>query len=154
MRVYRIARKPFVRSPLDGRGGLFASGRWHAARRLIVYTSDSLALASLEVLVHSDLDLIPQDLIAIEIHIPDDLKIHRLSASKLPRNWRSYPGPISLQKLGNAWLDAGQSLLLRVPSAVIPSEYNFLINPRHPEISKLRISRKFPFRFDPRVISH
>lgn len=154
MRVFRICRKPFARIPLDGRGGLFASGRWHTPRRLIVYTSESLALASLEVLVHCELDLVPADLVAIELLIPDDLGSTKLSGSKLPRNWRRYPAPMSLQKLGNAWLDSVDTCIMSVPSVVIPTETNFLINPRHPEIKKIKVSRKFAFRFDPRLVRH
>jgi RES domain-containing protein len=151
VRVFRISRKPFARYPLDGRGGLFASGRWHTPRRLVVYTSSSLALANLEVLVHCDIDLVPVDLVAIEISIPDDLKTKVLPAAKFPRNWRNYPSPRGLQKLGDAWLDSVSTCVLRVPSAVIPSENNFILNPKHADMPKVKVVRKFDFRFDPRV---
>jgi RES domain-containing protein len=118
-----------------------------------VYTSSSLALASLEVLVHCDIDFVPTDLVAIEISIPDDLKIKAIAASKFPRAWRKYPAPRGLQKLGDAWLDGVTSCVLRVPSAVIPSESNFLINPRHPDMPRIKIVRKLEFRFDPRGVA-
>ena len=152
MHVFRICRRPFARAPLDGRGGLFASGCWHTPRRPVVYVSESLALASLEVLVHFEIDLVPADLVAFEIAVPDSVKVSRIPATKLPRHWRKYPAPVVLQKLGNAWLDGVSSCVLRVPSAVIPSEYNFLLNPRHPNASKIRIIRRFDFTFDERVI--
>ena len=120
---------------------------------MVVYTSSSLALASLEILVHCDIDLVPADLVAIEIAIPDSLKIKGIPASKVPRSWRKYPGPRGLQKLGDAWLDGVSSCVLRVPSAVIPSESNFLINPRHVDMRRIKVVRKFDFRFDPRVVS-
>lgn len=145
MRVFRISRKPFARYPLDGRGGLFASGRWHTPRRLVVYTSSSLALASLEVLVHCDIDLVPADLVAIEILIPDDLRIKPIPATKLPRNWRRYPVHRGVQSLGDAWLDSGSTCVLRVPSAVIPSESNFIVNPRHADMPRIKVIRKFDF---------
>ena len=153
MRLFRICRKPFARAPLDGRGGVFVSGRWHSGRRLITYASESLALASLEVLVHCDVDLLPADLVALDIFVPKSVKLSELSLSDLPRSWRTYPAPASLQRLGNAWLDAVGSCVLRVPSAIIPSESNFLINPRHPDLKKLRVLRKFEFRFDSRLVS-
>ena len=153
MRVFRVCRKIFARSPLDGRGGLFVSGRWHTARRLVTYTSESLALASLEVLVHCDVDLLPADLVAIEILIHSSVKPTQLSVASLPRTWRRYPAPASLQRLGNAWLDRGAACVLRVPSSLIPTESNFLINPRHPDLRKLRVLRKFDFQFDPRLVS-
>ena len=152
MRIFRLCRRPFSRSPLDGRGGLLASGRWHTARRLVCYASDSLALASLEILVHGEPDLIPRDLVAIEIHVPDSVTVDELEASALPRSWRRYPAPASLQRSGNAWLDRSSACVLRVPSAPVPSESNFLINPAHPDVRKLRVVRKAPFRFDPRFV--
>jgi RES domain-containing protein len=153
MRVFRICRKPFARTPLDGRGGLFASGRWHTPRRPVIYVSESLALASLEVLVHFEIDLVPADLIAMEILVPDSVRVASLPAAKLPRHWRRHPAPTALQRLGNAWLDGMGTCVLRVPSAVIPSESNFLLNPRHADAGKIKVVRKFNFMFDERVIS-
>lgn len=153
MRIFRLCRRPFSRSPLDGRGGLFAAGRWHTPRRLVCYASDSLALASLEVLVHCEPDLVPNDLMAIEINVPDEVVVEELSDAKLPRAWRRYPAPASVQRLGNLWLDRGAACVLRVPSALVPSESNFLINPAHRDIRKLRVVRKAPFQFDPRLAS-
>jgi RES domain-containing protein len=151
MRVFRICRRSYARNPLDGRGGLFVGGRWHTPRRLVTNTSDSLALASLEVLVHCDLDLVPTDLVSIEIELPDTLKPSELPLAKLPRHWRKYPAPPALQRLGNAWLDVATSAALRVPSAIIPSEHNYLLNPAHPDMRALRVVRKADFQLDPRL---
>lgn len=151
MRLFRLCRKRFSRNPLDGRGGLFASGRWHTPRRLVCYASDSLALASLEILVHCEPELLPRDLVAIEINVPDGVTVDELGVDGLPRSWRRYPAPPSLQRLGNVWLDRGAGCVLRVPSALVPTESNFLINPVHPDVRKLRVLRKAPFQFDPRL---
>jgi RES domain-containing protein len=151
VRIFRLCRRPFSRTPLDGRGGLFASGRWHTPRRLVCYASDSLALASLEILVHCEPNLVPRDLLAVEISVPIGVTIEELDAEALPRTWRRYPAPSSLQRLGNAWLDRSTACVLRVPSALVPSESNFLMNPVHPDRRKLRVVRKAPFRFDPRL---
>jgi RES domain-containing protein len=131
---------------------LFAAGRWHTPRRLLCYASDSLALASLEILVHCEPDLAPRDLVAIEIHVPSSVKVERLGAARLPRHWRRFPAPASLQRLGNTWLDRGAACVLRVPSALVPSESNFLINASHPDVRKLRVVRKLAFRFDARLV--
>lgn len=152
MRIFRLCRRPFSRNPLDGRGGLFASGRWHTPRRLVCYASDSLALASLEILVHCEPDLVPGDLLAVEINVPGSVAVEELGTDLLPRSWRRYPAPTSLQRLGNAWLDQNSASVLRVPSALVPSESNFLINPSHPDSRKLRVVQKAPFRFDPRPV--
>jgi RES domain-containing protein len=153
VRIFRLCRRPFSKNPLDGRGGLFASGRWHTPRRLVCYASDSLALASLEILVHCEADLVPHDLIAVEINVPRSVTVEAFHAETLPRGWRRYPGPASLQRLGNAWLDRNSACITRVPSALVPSESNFLINPMHPDNRKLRVVRKAPFQFHPRLVS-
>lgn len=152
VRLFRLCRKAFARLPLDGRGGLVVSGRWHTARRLVTYASESLALAGLEILVHCDVDLLPTDLVAIEILVPRTVKVAQLSSTDLPRTWRKYPAPASLQRIRNAWLDRASGCVLRVPSAIVPTESNFIINPRHPDIRKLRVVRKFDFRFDSRLV--
>lgn len=151
MRIWRICRRPFARKPLDGRGGLLAAGRWHTPRRLVTYTSESLALASLEVLVHCDLDLLPADLLAIEIDVPPRIKISEVPSSDLPRIWRRHPAPPALQRLGNNWLDQGQTAVLRVPSALVPTESNLLLNPLHRDFRDIQVVRRFKFTFDERI---
>jgi RES domain-containing protein len=110
-----------------------------------------LALASLEILVHCAPDLVPRDLVAVEINVPSGVRVDELDAEALPRFWRRYPAPASLHRLGNAWLDQNSTCVMRVPSALVPSESNFVINPVHPDARKLRVVRKAPFRFDPRL---
>ena len=130
---------------------MLAAGRWHTPRRLVTYASDSLALASLEVLVHCDLDLLPSDLIAIEIDVPEEVQITELTTSDLSRAWRRYPAPRTLQQLGNTWLNETATAVLRVPSAVVPTECNYLINPAHPDFKTIRVVRRFKFAFDERL---
>jgi RES domain-containing protein len=111
-----------------------------------------LALASLEILVHCEPELVPGDLVAVEINVPRGVAMDELDAEALPRTWRRYPAPSSLQRLGNAWLDRNTACVLRVPSALVPSESNFLINPVHPDRRRLRVVQKVPFQFDPRLV--
>jgi RES domain-containing protein len=110
-----------------------------------------LALASLEILVHCEPDLVPHDFLAIEINVPASLRVDELKLGSLPRSWRRYPAPASVQRMGNAWLDRSLGCVLRVPSVVVPSESNFVINPMHPDVRKLRVIRKTAFRFDSRL---
>lgn len=152
MRLWRISRKAFAKQPLSGEGGRYASGRWHSAPRLVVYASESLALASLEVLVHVDPDLAPRDLVAIEIDVPPLVAVARLTPADLPRSWRRCPAPRSLQQQGNAWLDGQRGAVLGVPSALVPNEYNYLVNPLHADARHLRVVAKVPFAFDPRLL--
>lgn len=151
MRIWRICRRAFARKPLEGRGGLTVAGRWHTPSRLVAYASESLALASLEVLVHCDMDLLPRDLVAVEIEAPATVRIQEVLPSELPRAWRAYPAPRRLQEIGNQRLDRGHSAILRVPSVLVPTESNFLINPVSPEFRKLRVVRRFKFAFDERL---
>jgi RES domain-containing protein len=130
---------------------LHASGRWHAQGSRIVYTSATLSLAALELLVHVDRDLLPSDLVQIEIDLPDDLPMERIEAGRLPSNWRRYPAPAALQRIGASWIEPGKTAVLRVPSAVLPDEDNYLLNPAHEGIKRMTPIRRRAFILDPRL---
>jgi RES domain-containing protein len=110
-----------------------------------------LSLAALEHFVHLDIDIAPPGLIAIPAHVPDDLKLETIDATSLPKNWRTHPGPEALKDTATDWLGRSATAVLAVPSAVIPSERNYLINPKHPDFSRVRIENPIPFEFDPRM---
>ena len=152
MRVWRICRKPYVDTALDGIGGMYTSGRWHSKGNPIVYTASSAALAVLEVLVHVDPLTAPADLRLLAIELPDDLSIEVLEPITLPEGWHSVPAPAALQILGSSWLTSGRTAALNVPSAVIKVERNFLLNPRHPEVQRVRILSDEAFSFDTRLL--
>jgi RES domain-containing protein len=152
MRVWRICRKPYVDTALDGIGGMYTSGRWHTKGHPIVYTASSAALAALEVRVHVDPLAAPTDLRLLAIELPDDLSTEGLDPVTLPEDWQSVPAPASLQTLGSSWLTGGRTAALKVPSAVITVERNFLLNPRHPEAQRTRIISDEAFSFDTRLL--
>jgi RES domain-containing protein len=151
MRVWRICREPFGADALSGRGGLFASGRWHTRGRPIVYSSESLSLAALEILVHVEKATMPSDLVQIEMEVPEDLGILRIDLHTLPKDWRANPVPAALQRLGDGWLAAGAAAVLRVPSAVIAEESNFLLNPEHADARRITVVSTAEFSFDSRL---
>ena len=151
MRAWRICRKPYAADALGGRGGLFTSGRWHNRGQRVVYNSGSLALAALELLVHTDRAMLPPDLIQLEIQLPDRLKIRKIDIRSLPRNWRSYPSPATLRKLGDDWLASGSTPVLQVPSAVISEEFNLILNPTHADARLVKVLSKKKFSYDPRL---
>ena len=153
MRVWRICRKAHAADPLDGRGGLYAPGRWHPRGIRIVYASATLSLAALELLVHLDRDLLPSDLVQIEIDLPDDLPMEQIKAGRLPSGWRRYPAPAKLQRIGAAFIARGKTAVLRVPSAVIPEESNYLLNPAHDGIKRIKVIGRRRFVLDPRLTS-
>ena len=154
MQLWRLCRKAFAKEPLTGEGGLYASARWHSSPRRVVYASHSLALACLEVLVHLDPELLPRDLVALEIDVPAIVAIKELTLSELPKSWRRYPAPRSLQRLGDTWLEGCESAVLCLPSVVVPNEHNYLINPLHQDARRITVVSKTPFSFDPRLLAH
>ena len=111
-----------------------------------------LALAALELLVHIDPDLAPTDLVAIPTIVPESTHIEEITLAELPPNWRSTPAPEALQEIGTMWVRRASSLVLRVPSAVIPEEHNYLMNPAHADQVRLKAGRPQPFSFDPRLL--
>ncbi len=116
----------------------------------MVYTSQTLSLAALETLVHVDPDDIPADLEWLEISIPDRIldEGKRLSTSALPAMWNATPAPTACAALGDGWQVGGLSAILQVPSAILPTEFNYLINPRHPDAKAITIKSTSPFSFD------
>ena len=135
----------------DGEGARLSGGRWNFSGTAVVYTSASLSLAVLEILVHLDSDLLPTDLVVISADVPDRLKMEVLNESDLPSNWSAYPPPEAIQGLGTDWVNRAQSPILSVPSAVIRHERNFLLNPAHADYVKIIWSRPSPFVWDPRL---
>ena len=148
MFVWRICAKKYQSSAFSGIGGLYVSGRWHPQGHKIVYTAESLALASLEIFVHLESDRIP--LIAIKAWLPNELKIEEIERSQLPDNWQDTSAYPILQKIGQDWLNSNRTAVLKVPSAIVPVEYSYLLNPQHPEL-KVVLEPPIRFRFDRRM---
>lgn len=149
MRVFRICSK--AHAAFDGEGARLYGGRWNRRGTAVVYASDSLALAALELLVHAEADLLPDDLVSVAADVPDSLRVESVAASDLPRDWRRYPAPETLADRGTAWARAGRTAVLAVPSALVPRERNFLLNPAHPDFKKIRTQTPEPFALDTRL---
>jgi RES domain-containing protein len=116
----------------------------------VIYTSQSPSLAALEILVHYD--VLPKDFVMTPVEIPDRVRILALKEVDLPRSWaRAKPVPAT-QNLAEKWIREAQSAVLAVPSSVVRSERNFVLNPAHPDFRLLRFRPSTPFRFDPRLI--
>ncbi len=118
----------------------------------MVYTSESRALATVEYLVHVPLSIVPDDLSVAAIDIPDTVTPKELTVAALPANWRDYPAPSTLAELGTQWALAQDTLLLRVPSAVVAHESNLLLNPLHPDMRQVTISQVDAYTFDARLL--
>lgn len=151
MRVWRLVHRRHADHAFDGEGTRKAGGRWTPKGTAVVHTAGSLALAAMEMLVHMEVRHFGRSFVAIPAEIPDDLKIDKLDAARLPAGWNAAEAPMALQELGQRWVQAGRSAVLRVPSAVIAEEYNYLLNPAHPEFARIGIGKPRPFGFDPRL---
>lgn len=116
-----------------------------------MFTSATLSLAALERFVNTDPDLEPDELVAIAVDIASTVAIETITVGNLPPDWRTYPPPSALAEIGERWIRTSTSAVLSVPSAVIPNERNFILNPEHPDFGKLTIHPAEPFRFDPRM---
>ena len=149
MRVWRICSKKHQR--FDGEGARLYGGRWNHVGTSVVYTSGSLSLAALELFVHVDIDIAPDDLDAVQADVPNSLAMETIKIEGLPKNWRRYPAPEALQDIGTAWATKASTAILAVPSAVIPEELNYLLNPAHRDFKRIRIQKPIPFHFDPRM---
>jgi len=150
VRVWRITRAAY--QALDGEGARLYGGRWNPEGIEVVYTSAALSLAALEYLVHVDPEDVPDDLVAMEIEIPDELEAERVELTELPRDWNAVPDHPACVERGAAWARAARVPLLRVPSAIVPEEENVLVNPRHPEARRVVVRSVRPFRFDSRLL--
>lgn len=149
MRAWRLCKK--AHAAFDGEGARMAGGRWNLRGTAVVYLSQTLSLAALELLVHADPALLPNDLVAIPADIPDTLRIESLAERDLPRDWRRYPAPEALAERGTEWVRAARSAVLSVPSALVPTERNFLLNPAHPDFRKIRSGTPERFALDARL---
>ena len=152
MRLWRITRSAY--QALDGEGARLNGGRWNNEGQAVVYTSSTLSLAALELLVHVEPLLAPGDLLAAELDVPDDagLGVQVTADVFPPGDWQQYPAPEWQAELGDTSIDDGTFLWLAVPSAIVSHEYNVLLNPRHARMAAVRIVSTRPFSFDKRLL--
>jgi RES domain-containing protein len=135
----------------DGEGARLHGGRWNSPGTRVAYASDSIALAALEVLAHLQSTAVLQAYSLVSLQFRED-SVEVLETAALPTRWRRFPSPPENQAIGDRWVAEGRSLILRVPSALIPDASNFLINPSHPEFRRVVIRRPERFTFDPRLL--
>jgi RES domain-containing protein len=148
--AYRLTKAKYADTAFTGEGARLYGGRWSPSGVPLVYLAESLPLAVLEILVHLERPAVLTSYVYFELSCPDEL-VFALDDEDLPGDWRSEPEPISTTNIGAAWVAEQASLLLRVPNAVVPGSYNFLLNPAHPAMDRAEISGPFPFEFDPRL---
>lgn len=150
MKVYRLAREKYA-NELSGIGAAKYGNRWNSKGVEIIYSAESRALAMAEVLVHLSLDTLPSDFQMIQIEIPDSIHIESLSIKQLQKEWNSFPSSIQTQKIGDTFIQDNKMLVLKVPSAVVKGDHNYLINPNHLDFYKVEITNISKFPFDHRI---
>ena len=151
LRLWRICAKVHADGAFSGEGAYRFGGRWNPPGATLVYASTTLSFAALELYVNVEPEDVPSAFVSIEAQVPDKISMQTIDAKSLPAAWRRCPAPPALQAIGLRWLERNQTLLLNVPSVVIPEERNILINPLHPEFSRLTMQAPKPFSFDPRT---
>jgi len=150
-RVYRVLRKKYARTPFDGEGAYRYGGRWSSPGIRLSYTSEHQSLALLEYFVHLDKDDPPLDLVLAIAEVPDDLTRELVEISLLPADWRAPAVPPELAAIGDEFVRKGQTCLLLAPSVLASTEHNWLINPAHPEFSRIVIQEPVPLAYDSRM---
>jgi len=133
---------------------LTASGypaRWNSKGKFINYSAASRALACLENVVHRNGEGLSANFKVITIHVPNGLKVKEISLADLPEDWHEIQNQIITQHLGDRWLEKAETAILKIPSAIIQLETNFLLNPSHPDFKKIKIENVEDFIFDPRI---
>jgi len=149
-RVYRILRRPYAKNSLDGEGAYRFGGRWSSAGVRLAYPAEHLSLAMIEYFAHVDAEDAPRDLVAVAADIPAGVSRIAISEKRLPANWRRSPAPPALAAIGDDFAGGGRAAILIVPSALAPAESNWLVNPRHPDFSKIRVRPPERLGYDPR----
>lgn len=150
MIVFRLSKSKHSKD-LSGKGAEKFGGRWNSKGVAILYTSDSRALCTAEIAVHTPLGNIPEDYEVTLIKIPENTIIPELEISELPVDWKSIPHSHSTQEIGDQFIDEGKFVALKVPSAVVQGEFNYLINPDHSDFKTITIEKTEPFSFDARL---
>lgn len=149
-RAWRIVKEKHAATAFDGEGAALCGGRWNSTGTRLVYTSGSKALATLESLVHLNPPVVFR-YVAIEV-VFDEALLEKFPAKHLPPDWTGEPPPPSAQQIGDLWVKQARSVILELPSVIIPSEPNYLINPAHPDFKKLKLGKPEPFSFDARLL--
>lgn len=148
--AWRITKRKHAKDAFSGSGARKYGGRWNSPGTSMVYTSETQSLAVLEMLVHLEQPDLLQCYVLIGVTI-DETLIEKLDRSRLPRHWQASP-PVELRAIGDEWALRNTSVALQVPSALVPTENNVLLNPAHANFEKLVIGDPVSFAFDQRLV--
>lgn len=151
IRAWRITKAKHAATAFTGHGAKSYGGRWNSPGTAVVYVAGSESLAILEMLVHLQAQDLMRRYVIFQVSF-DDALMASVDPTTLPKSWRKSPSLASVQQIGDDWIAGGTSAVLRLPSAIVPSEWNYLLNPAHPDFAQITIAPKQPITFDPRLI--
>jgi RES domain-containing protein len=149
--LWRLVKARHAATAFDGEGARRFGGRWNERGTTVVYLGGTLSLAALETFVHLSAADANLEFVSIEAVIPEEVRISRLPRGRLPANWRTEPPPAETKAIGSGWARGGETLLLQVPSVIVPRESNYLLNPLHPDFPRVKILPPEAFGFDWRM---
>lgn len=151
MIVYRLTKTRYLYTAWSGQGAKEAGGRWNSIGMAMIYASGTASLSMLETLVHLHAANLLDSYTLLSVDIAE-AQIQTIDESQLPSDWGASKAPSELASIGDQWLSSGTSVALRVPSALSPVEYNFLLNPTHPAFQKMvNDAVHINFKFDERL---
>lgn len=150
MKLYRLTKSKYSRD-LSGKGAEIGGGRWNSKGTSMLYTSQSIALATTEIAVHVPLGILPKGYVVITFEVPNSIITEELQENKLPSDWKSIPHSHSTQIIGDEFIMSKKALILKVPSVVVQGDFNYLINPNHQDINMVSIVTIQQYEFDGRL---
>ena len=150
LQAWRIVKRRHADRAFDGEGARLYGGRWNSPGVPVVYVAESRALAALEILAGLRSRATLHSYVLIGVRFAEELVEH-LPPASTPEDWRTSPPPPETQACGDRWIREARSAVLRVPSVVIPSEFNFILNPAHPDFTQIKILEPVAFDLDPRL---
>jgi RES domain-containing protein len=149
--AWRITKPEFAAVAFEGKGARLFGGRWNSAGISMVYTSSTASLAALELLAHLPRTTDLRNFVIFACSFSDEL-VQSIDSARLPARWRESPPPRELQETGDRWVNDGSSAVLRVPSVIIDSEWNYLLNPAHKDFGSIEVADPVPFNLDLRLM--
>lgn len=150
VRSWRIVKAKYARTAFSGAGAKAAGGRWNSPGTGAIYTAGSISLGILEMLVHLGSKDVLRHYVTFELSFDESL-VRRIAAGELPRQWWNPRAPAACQSVGDQWVVGLESPVLALPSAIVRTEWNYLLNPAHPDFPKIRIAPAQPVRLDRRL---
>jgi RES domain-containing protein len=147
---WRIVKQRHIATAFSGEGARLFEGRWNSGGVAMVYCSEHVSLAALEILVHMQ-PVVPREKFRLFRATWEEKMMISLEVTKLPRGWNTAMAGAASRQVGDDWISNAKSAVLSVPSVIVPRERTFLLNPKHPDFSRIKIKDNGPLELDPRL---